>query len=386
VSYVPLIVEDSGNSKTPLGNISHNYFGDSAMALLPENQPIGTGCGDSLNRGTPASWIVGDSTPIAAEGFCYSADSNFTSWQNRPAGAVDCGETLPTQDKTKPKGTKILSILTDTSCREKFAVGDADDVAGDYEQADSVLKNYIETCYDTVESWQAFIPLGDADGRLYPTQAGAVNFREWLKSVLWLNPTDSFYYCTCAQTIFETYQSTDAGRNLNAELSVLEFLDSSNRCPMENVNDKNLEGQLLAMRHQIWLDTVKNFHNGDTTDFPEDTTIPTIDELGLSILRGPPASVQNDTTPTSGISNLIASDNPFSKGTTLYFTTGEYAYISFQVFDVLGRVVMGDYKGSVQPPGSYSFTVDGTNLPDGTYYARISTPLGETRMLKLVKE
>jgi hypothetical protein len=291
------------------------------------------------------------------------------------------------RDKTRPKETKTLSILTDTSCREKFAIGNADDLAGDYFQCDSVLMEYIETCYDTTEAWQAFV---DMNGYGFSTNLGNAanysNYREWLKSVLWLNPSDPYYYCTCAQSIYETYQGIDAGANWNAELSVLEFLDSSNRCPMENVNDKILEGQLLAMRHQHWLDTVKNFHNGDTTDFPEDTTIPTIDEIGLSILRGPPAGVQNDTTPTSGISNLIASDNPFSKGTTLYFTTGEYAYISFQVFDVLGRVVFGDYKGSVQPPGSYSFNIDGTNLPDGTYYARITTPVGETRMIKLVKE
>src|ERR1700722_8633451 len=214
------------------------------------------------------------------------------------------------RDKTKPKGTKILSILTDTSCREKFAIGNADLYANDDSQCDSVLMEYIETCYDTTESWQAFVDISGAIANPSPTTFS--NYREWLKSVLWLNTIDPLYYCTCVQSIFESYQGTDAGRNLNAELSVLEFLDSSNRCPMENVNDKNLEGQLLAMRHQIWLDTVKNFHNGDTTDFPEDTTIPTIDEIGLSILRAPPAGVQNDTTLTSGISNLTASNNPFS--------------------------------------------------------------------------
>ena len=53
---------------------------------------------------------------------------------------------------------------------------------------------------------------------------------------------------------------------------------------------------------------------------------------------------------------------------------------------MLGKVILGDYKGSVLPPGIYSFNIDGTNLADGTYYARITTPLGETRMIKLVKE
>ena len=82
--------------------------------------------------------------------------------------------------------------------------------------------------------------------------------------------------------------------------------------------------------------------SGDTIDFPQDTTLPTIDDLGLGILRGPPAGVQNDTTPSTGITNITATDNPFDKQTTIYFETGEYAYLSFQVFDVLGRVVQGD--------------------------------------------
>ena len=189
------------------------------------------------------------------------------------------------------------------------------------------------------------------------------------------------WYCYCADDILESYEGIDAGANFNAAIAVLRYLDSSGRC-----NFDAQDTQILAERHMRWIDTVRGLHNGDTIDFPQDTTIPTIDEIGLSILRGPPAGVQNDTTLQTGISNLTASDNPFSKETTLYFTTGEYAYISFQVFDVLGRVVFGDYKGSVQPPGSYSFTVDGTSWPSGTYYARITTPLGETRMIKLVKE
>jgi hypothetical protein len=388
VSYIPLIVEDTGHSISPLGNISHNFFDVIGLSVvLPENQDTGTGCGDSLNRGTPASWIAGDSTPYAALGFCYSADSNFTTWQNRPAGAVDCGETLPTGDKTKPKGIKTLSSPTDTSCREKFAIGDADDYAGEYYLCDSVLEEYIETCYDTTDAWYAFVDLnGYGFSQDLGSSANYTNFREWLKSVLWLNTIDPLYYCTCAEAIYGTYEGIDAGRNLNAALAVIRYLDSSNRCPQQATDNNNEYKQDSATRHMVWIDTVNSLHKGDTLDFPEDTTIPTIDELGLGILRGPPAGVQNDTTPQTGISNLTASENPFEKQTTIYFTSGEYAYISFQVFDVLGRIVQGDYKGSAQGPGEYQFTVDGMNLPSGTYYARITTPLGQTRMLKLVKE
>ncbi len=390
ISYVPLIVEDTGHSISPLGNISHNFFDVIGLSVvLPENQSDTTGCNDTLTRGTPASWIAGESTPYAALGFCYSADSNFTTWQNRPAGAVDCGLTLPTGDKTKKNGVKTLSVPpTDTSCREKFAIGNSDILDGngssDLVVGDSVLEEFIETCYDTIDAWEAFVDL--SGGIANPSPTSFANYREWLKSVLWLNTIDPLYYCICAQSIYESYEPIDAGRNINATLSVIRYLDSSGRCPQNSADNNTAYQQELATRHMVWLDTVNSLHNGDTTDFPEDTTIPTIDELGLSILRGLPAGVQNDTTATTGITNLTASENPFDKQTTIYFTTGEYAYISFQVFDVLGRIVQGDYKGSVQGPGEYQFTVDGTNLPTGSYYARITTPTGITRTIKLVKE
>jgi len=388
VSYVPLIVEDSGKTISKLGNISHNYFGDTTYAtILPENQPPGTGCNDTLNRGTPSSWLTSDTTPAVAYGFCYDADSNLTTWQNRPTGSVDCGLTLPSE-KSKRIGTKSLSIQTiDTStCQYKFSLGSALYQDDKYQQGDSELEWYIETCYDSGEAWQAFNYMGGYGFNGEPYPESFTSFREWLKSVLWLNTTDPMYYCTCAQDIYMTYESIDGGRNLNAALAVIRFLDSSNRCPIDSADNNNDYSQELTMRHQIWLDTVNHYHNGDTVKFPEDTTLPTIDDLDLQILRGPPAGVQNMPPSPTGISALTASENPFSKETTISFTMGEYSYVSFQVFDVLGRVIQGDYKGAVHSPGTYSFTVDGTNLSTGVYYARITTPIGETRTLKLVKE
>jgi hypothetical protein len=274
-----------------------------------------------------------------------------------------------------------LSVPPDTSCREKYAEGYSLDLDDYYAEADSVLMEYIETCYDTGEAWEAFVNLQDAVGGISSDPTRFVTFRNWLKAVLWLNTIDPLYYCVCAQTIYNTY-----GTDYNSAIAIIEYLDSSKRCPEEYAYEKSLDSQMRNERHLAWLDSVNSLHHGDTTDFPEDTTIPTIDELGLQILRGPLAGVQNDTTPQTGITNLTASENPFDKETTISFTIGEYVYVSFQVFDVLGHVVLGDYKGSVEPPGEYSFMVDGTNWASGTYYAHITTPTGITRTLKLVKE
>jgi hypothetical protein len=337
----------------------------------------------SYSRGTPSSWLVGDSTPVVAEGFCYNANSNDTTWQNRPDSAVDCSVTLPLSItyKTKRKGVKTLSILTDTSCRQKFAVGVSDVYADDPEDADSVLAEFIETCYDTTDAWTAFTYMGGDGFSGNSSPASYANFREWLKSVLWLGPMYPGWYCACTQDIFGSYVGFDDGANLNAALAIIRYLDSSGRC-----NFDGTDTQILAERHMLWIDSVNSRHNGDSIDFPMDTTLPTIDDLGLQILRGPPAGIQNAPPSPTGIGALTASENPFDKETIISFQTGEYAYLSFQVFDVLGRVVQGGYKGAVQPPGAYNFTVDGTNLSSGVYYARITTLNGETRTIKIIKE
>ncbi|HEY3874251.1 MAG TPA: T9SS type A sorting domain-containing protein, partial [Candidatus Kapabacteria bacterium] len=147
-----------------------------------------------------------------------------------------------------------------------------------------------------------------------------------------------------------------------------------------------------AERHILWADSVKTLHWSntlhfpDTANFPEDTTIPTIQQLGLEVLLGPPADVTPTVWQQGTIGDLTASENPFNKETTVSFNMGEYAYISFQLTDVLGHIVQGDFKGTVLPPGDHSFSIDGSTLSSGTYFARITSPSGITRTIKLVRE
>ncbi len=370
-------------------------------------------------RGTPelsapSSWLQTPDAITRAEIFCYSVPSMepiCTTWTHRIPGELVCSDGFA--GVTHKKSAKPASMLndTDSTCYYKYAkafeydqTGNADEDAGghDFTIAYNSAKLYLETCYDSIPlHYDAFGIMGDALGGMgrFPFEdtdnARWANWREWLKSVLWLNRVNPVWYCICAESIAGSYEwdSTANGVDYNAVIAVDRFLLQSGRCTFY---DSSLKGALIndsLQRHQIWWDTFSRHHEyvdtnfpGDSVDFPVDTTIPTIQQLGLQVLLGPPAEVSTSTFSQKGMGVLTASENPFNKETTVSFLMGEYAYVSFQLSDVLGRVVQGDFKGTVLPPGAHSFDIDGTNLPSGTYFARVTTPLGETRTLKLVKE
>jgi hypothetical protein len=62
------------------------------------------------------------------------------------------------------------------------------------------------------------------------------------------------------------------------------------------------------------------------------------------------------------------------------------AYIQLAIYDVIGRLVWGDGRGSSLEAGEHTVHIDGTKLLSGTLYARISTGFGEVRTVKLVHE
>ena len=80
------------------------------------------------------------------------------------------------------------------------------------------------------------------------------------------------------------------------------------------------------------------------------------------------------------------SGNPFKQTTEVVFNLSSMTYVTFAVYDELGRIVQGEDMGHVYGPGRHQLPVDGKDLPSGVYYVRLSTPTGETRTLKLVKK
>ena len=89
---------------------------------------------------------------------------------------------------------------------------------------------------------------------------------------------------------------------------------------------------------------------------------------------------------TQYLASFTSSPNPFIKSTTLEFTLNRMAYITLAIYDELGRLVWGDGRGSSLEAGTHDIQIDGSSLPGGTLYARITTGFGEVKTVKLVHE
>ena len=77
--------------------------------------------------------------------------------------------------------------------------------------------------------------------------------------------------------------------------------------------------------------------------------------------------------------------NPFNPITTLTFSLNQPEPISLNLYDVMGRQVMSLYQGNISA-GSHQFTIDGSTLASGIYFARMVTPNSSSvRVLNLVK-
>ena len=76
--------------------------------------------------------------------------------------------------------------------------------------------------------------------------------------------------------------------------------------------------------------------------------------------------------------NSIA-PNPFNPTCAIEFevesdaTGATGAPVTFEFFDILGRKVDTPIRGEAMTPGRYELTWGGTDLPSGTYFARLSS-------------
>ena len=77
--------------------------------------------------------------------------------------------------------------------------------------------------------------------------------------------------------------------------------------------------------------------------------------------------------------------NPFNPVTHLEFGIPELEFVSLKVYDVLGneiKILVNENKS----PGTYSFEFDGSNLPSGIYYYKLSAgEFSEVKKMTLLK-
>ena len=117
-----------------------------------------------------------------------------------------------------------------------------------------------------------------------------------------------------------------------------------------------------------------------------DTTIPTLDQLGLGFLLTHQAVSPSTALPTIYLASFTSTPNPFKAETTLSFELNRMAYVTVEVFDPLGRKVWGDDHGYSLDKGLHLVHLEAAKLSSGSYYARISTGFGEVKTVKIIKE
>src|SRR5581483_4234903 len=223
----------------------------------------------------------------------------------------------------------------------------------------------------------------------------------WLKKVLYLNP-DSFWYCGDALDMITAEQ-----QNENAQLAELRYILDNHKCSgfadwqtiwhgdstaryqhwLDSL--KSLYGSFYGPDYQDWSDSTKKAFTADTSAHPFDTTIPSLFDVDLQILMG--SQYASAPEPAAiGSQALVGAkllENPMTDEIAVSFEMGRTALVTFELRDVLGRAIPLTYaKYHLEQPGPHEALFAAPGRPPGTYYLRVTTDIGETLTLKVVKE
>ncbi|HYM19817.1 MAG TPA: T9SS type A sorting domain-containing protein [Candidatus Kapabacteria bacterium] len=237
------------------------------------------------------------------------------------------------------------------------------------EQYDT-LRLYIELCAASDDqSYHAFLHLDEAVQLYAPDDTSRFDrYRQWLISVIYLNTTNPAYFCADLGSIAGTYQYgkyTPLGY-----LAVLNYIRS---------NHPECWGSQAS--NEYTKDSAYDAANGH-----DPTHLPSLDSMGLGFLLNHNAVTPSSYLPSQYLASFTTNPNPFKNETTLSFTLNRMAYVTVDVYDILGHKVWGDDHGYSLDAGVHQVRIDGAGLPTGTLYARISTGFGEVKTVKLVKQ
>jgi hypothetical protein len=294
----------------------------------------------------------------------------YRTTETNPGFSVSCGGGFATKkvDDIQPEANLDAAKLL--TCPNWLYLGKSFQVTGQWKQSLDTLKYYIAHCANDTIAWQAFDYAATSNGSLDVNNLDRFRtFREWLKSVVFLNKWSDKYFCECVSAIANTYAT------YNEALAVVKFLIDSKRCSYQSLGSAYASSR-QAQRGNYLTSGV------DTNLVKLDTTLPSLDSLGLHLLT---SGVASPPVVDFQLDHVRASGNPFRTSTEIVFNLRQTTYVRFEVYDQLGRMVIGDGTGLVYEPGSHKFTVSGRDLASGVYYARLSTPIGEVRTVKLTK-
>lgn len=302
----------------------------------------------------------------------------ITPYGTMQSGYAYCGYsgTPPPQDS---HGERTVSEFSG-SCLEFLDRGKSLLQGEEYRKAYDTLRAYIETCYADPTSYRAFGTLDGANSNRDTANVRYLEYREWLKSVLYLNTEVPKYWCADVGSILNTFNYIDPERgfDINGIIAVIRFAEETGKCPTDTAEwHKDLK-RLREIQFEKWEDTAQ-------VGSPEvDTTIPTLEELGLEILRGPQGAVKLADAASPALISAEAVRNPFTETTALRITLGRLAVVDVKVYDQMGRVVLTLTGDKVLDATTHELPIDATTWSKGTYYARVSTLSGDVQTVKLI--
>ncbi len=295
-----------------------------------------------------------------------------------------------------PKSVVNIEVDTQNYCNHLYSVGEQ--LWGSIHPADKrksydTLKAMIESCAPLKDvpccgpPRFAFGEIGSDVADMDTINSRWLELRNWGMKVLYLSQ-DSLYYCSDVDLIGGTLNfylaiGGEKGRGIDVKgiIAIIDYLLKENRCPFET--QTLIDNRVYLRNNQVtyWRDSVT-----DSLKTPLDTSAISIDSIGFSILRGPqfgavrPSGIRNG----FGLSELKANRNPFKDETTLQTHIEDATVLKLEIIDLLGKSLYSEDKFFVR--GDIHWVVNGKSLPEGSFYARLSTHEGDVRTIKLIKE
>jgi tetratricopeptide (TPR) repeat protein len=312
-----------------------------------------------------------------------SVDNNQTD--DYTTTAILCDPYVGPPNEIIGRENSKITILSDSSlehCQQLSKAAHAYEDSMQYQEAYDAYRHYIESCAYLSNSYTSFNAVTAMNSQRSNEKERYQEYREWLKKVLYFN-LDTNYYCADVNQIFTTFQwfNDTRGHDYRGALTLLEYLIDSGKCRAIIPSLMKSDTATWNQVYTIWSDTVPN---PDKAIF--DSTLPTLDDLGLGILRGKPAEVKhfNDMMLGPLVSGLYSTPNPFTTETKISFNCREMALLKFEIYDILGKKV---YVGSEQvfDKGENTITILGKDLPHGILYGRFVSLDGSAKTIKLRK-
>jgi hypothetical protein len=264
------------------------------------------------------------------------------------------------------------------SCTLRHNVGFQALLNNHYRKAYDTLRSFVQSCPNHDYAARSFSEIGKAWAECLADSTLFDGFRQWLLDVLYLSDS-SDYYCSDLMQIPGTFAYNPAirGRDVNASLAVLKFIKDSTLCGpyADEVSQDWSIGRSLQYQH--WRDTV----TVDTNIYKMDTTLPSIDDLGLSSIRRGTRGV-----PKEPMHRLFAL-KVLSVSTTELLSEITLSYsgsVTFEMLNILGERIKPAEQAHYEA-GTSRVLLRLTDVPAGAYFLRASTLEREVQTVKIVK-